>query len=208
MALDLQEQEQIDELKTWWQMYGRWVTIAILVAAIVSLGWNGWRWWRQHQAQEAARIEAELEAALARGELPQARAAGERLRQSRANPTLADLSGLKLGHELWQKGDRAAAREELRRVADEGSEPYQRDLARLREAAVLLDSGSAQEAFERLAAAPVSELAARYEEARGDALAALGRIEEARAAYQRALDQGADPAWRELVELKRDGLGS
>ena len=23
-----------------------------------------------------------------------------------------------------------------------------------------------------------------------------------------ALDQGADPAWRELVELKRDGLGS
>ena len=67
--------------------------------------------------------------------------------------------------------------------------------------------GSAQEAFERLAAAPVSELAARYEEARGDALAALGRIEEARAAYQRALDQGADPAWRELVELKRDGLG-
>lgn len=207
MALDLQEQEQIDELKTWWQMYGRWVTIAILVAAIVSLGWNGWRWWRQHQAQEAARIEAELVVALERGELPLARAAAHRLRESRTNALLADLSGLKLGYELWQAGDHAAAKEELGRVAEQGSEPYLRDVARLREAAVLLDSGSAQEAFERLAIAPVPELAARYEEARGDALAALGRLEEARAAYQRALDQGTDPAWRELVALKRDGLG-
>lgn len=44
-AYDLEEQEQLDELKTWWKQYGNLVTTAITVAAVAAVAWQGWNWW-------------------------------------------------------------------------------------------------------------------------------------------------------------------
>jgi predicted negative regulator of RcsB-dependent stress response len=43
---DLEEQEQIDTLKTWWKMYGNLVTGLALAVALGVVGWQGWNWYQ------------------------------------------------------------------------------------------------------------------------------------------------------------------
>ncbi|MBK6742017.1 MAG: tetratricopeptide repeat protein [Hydrogenophilales bacterium] len=54
MALDLEEQEQIDELKAWWHQNGKFV-IAGLAAFVIGVGgWRFWESWNLNQASEAS----------------------------------------------------------------------------------------------------------------------------------------------------------
>ena len=51
---DLEEQEQISEIKAWWETYGKLVTTAVVVVAMSSVGWQGWNWYQRKQASEAS----------------------------------------------------------------------------------------------------------------------------------------------------------
>jgi len=71
MALDLEEQEQVAEFKAWWNQYGNLLAFALVAAAVVIGGWQGWRWYQQAQAQEASVVYDTLaRAASPSGELP------------------------------------------------------------------------------------------------------------------------------------------
>ena len=39
---DLEEQEQISELKAWWAQYGNFIVTLAVVAALASVGWQAW----------------------------------------------------------------------------------------------------------------------------------------------------------------------
>ena len=52
---DLEEQEQISELKTWWKMYGNTVTAVLLAVSAGVAGGQGWDWYQRTQAAAAAR---------------------------------------------------------------------------------------------------------------------------------------------------------
>ena len=43
---DLEEQEQISELKAWWTQYGNFVVTLAVVAALASVGWQAWNWYQ------------------------------------------------------------------------------------------------------------------------------------------------------------------
>ena len=61
---DLEEQEQMDELKAWWK---RWGALAMLGLALVIAAGAGWKYWQYHtakQANEAAVIFGKLTEAL------------------------------------------------------------------------------------------------------------------------------------------------
>ncbi len=62
--LDLQEQEQIDALKAFWQQYGNLITWALVAALLVYAGINGWHWWQREQATKAGAMFDEFERAL------------------------------------------------------------------------------------------------------------------------------------------------
>lgn len=74
---DLEEQEQIDTLKTWWKMYGNLVTSLLTVAALAVLGWQAWNWYQNKQAVEAAGVFAALEQAVAAGDAQRIKATAE-----------------------------------------------------------------------------------------------------------------------------------
>ena len=60
---DLEEQEQIDSLKTWWKMYGNLVTGLVVAASLAMVGWQGWNWYQGGQSAKAAAIYGVLEQA-------------------------------------------------------------------------------------------------------------------------------------------------
>jgi predicted negative regulator of RcsB-dependent stress response len=80
-----------------------------------------------------------------------------------------------------------------------------RDVARLRLARVLISQNKAGDALKLLEEPLPASFGGLVEEARGDAYAALGKTEEARSAYDRALAQTQDDA--EFLKLKRADLG-
>ena len=62
---DLEEQEQIASLKTWWNMYGNLLTGVVTVACLAVIGWQGWNWYQRSQAAQASAIYGVLEQAVA-----------------------------------------------------------------------------------------------------------------------------------------------
>src|SRR5262245_47642677 len=67
--LDLQEQEQVDALKAFWQQYGNLITWALVAALLVYSGITGWQYWQREQAGKAGAMFDELDRAANAGDV-------------------------------------------------------------------------------------------------------------------------------------------
>jgi len=206
--LDLEEQEQIDSLKTWWKMYGNLFTSVVVAASIGAIGWQGWNWYQRSQSAQASAIYGVLEQAVATQDTAKVKAAAGELAEKFGRTSYAGLGALLAAKQSFEAGDLKTARAQLSWAADNGKDEV-RDLARLRLVAVLLDEKEYDAALKQLEATHAPVFAGRFLESKGDVLTAQGKKAEARAAYQAALDKGeakAGPA-RELLQQKLDSLG-
>jgi predicted negative regulator of RcsB-dependent stress response len=209
---DLEEQEQIDSIKTWWKMYGNLVTGIVVAASLVVVSWQGWTWYQRNQAAKASAIYAVLEQAAAMRDAQKVKvAAGERAEKF-GNTSYASLGALVAARHSFDAGDLKTAKTQLTWAAENGKEEI-KDLARLRLAAVLLDEKAYDDALKQLDSAHAAAFAARFLELKGDVLAAQGKKSEARSAYKAALDKSeilasrGAAAGRQLLQQKLDSLG-
>ena len=205
---DLEEQEQIDTLKTWWKMYGNLVSGVITVACVGIIGYQGWNWYQRSQSGQASGIYAVLEQAAVVGDGQKVKAAAGELAEKFGGTAYASLGALVAAKQSFAAGDLKTAKAQLTWVVDHGKDEI-KDLARLRLVAVQLDEAAYDEALKQLEAGHAAAFDARFLEVKGDVLAAQGKKSEARAAYQSALDKesGKPGAGHELLQQKLDGLG-
>ena len=206
--LDLEEQEQIDSLKTWWKMYGNLVTGVVVAASIAVIAWQGWNWYQRNQAAQAAAIYGVLEQAAALRDGQKVKSAAGELAEKFGGTSYAWLGALVAAKQSFDSGDLKTARAQLTWAADNAKDEV-KDLARLRLAAVLLDEKAYDEALKQLESTHAAAFDARFLELKGDVLAAEGKLPEARTAYKSALEKMADKpsASRELLQQKLDSLG-
>ncbi|MFU2488251.1 tetratricopeptide repeat protein [Thauera sp. WH-1] len=209
---DLEEQEQISELKAWWAQYGNLVVGLALAAAVAAVGWQGWQWYQNRNAAEAGVLYYAVQQAAEQQDAQKAREAAGRLIGEHGGSVSAQLGALLSAAIQFEAGDFVNARAPLEWAADKGKDPALRDLARLRLAAVMLQQGELDAALARLQAAPSAAYKARFDDLRGDILAAQGKAAEARVAYQAAIDalagDGEEAATlREVVRVKLESLG-
>jgi predicted negative regulator of RcsB-dependent stress response len=120
----------------------------------------------------------------------------------------APRAALLYAKQLWSAGDKPGAKAQLQWVIDRSDDDDLKQIARYRLAEVLLDEKSIDEALKVLDAKHADAYAGLYADLRGDALAAAGRNDDARAAYQAALAK-IDPKtqYRNFVQVKLDALG-
>jgi len=205
---DLEEQEQIDTLKTWWKMYGNLVTGVVVAASLAVIGWQGWNWYQGGQSAKASAIYGVLEQAAAAGDVSKVKAAAGELAEKFSGTSYAALGAMLAAKQSFDAGDLKTAKTQLTWVAENGKDEI-KDLARLRLATVQLDEKAYDEALKQLDAAHAPAFDARFQELKGDVLSAQGKKPEARAAYKAALDKlsGKQGATRELLQQKLDGLG-
>lgn len=218
-TFDLEEQEQISELKTWWRMYGNLVTGVLLAVAIGVAGWQGWNWYQRKQAVEASAVYAALQKAVAERDAKRVREAAGELAEKYPGTAYAAMGALTSARTQFDAGDLKTAKAQLQWVVGQARDKDLRDLARLRLAHVLFDEQAADEALKLLAEEPAPAFAVRYAELKGDILAAQGKKAEAKAAYQAAIARqdaadkagggmaGRDAQYRELLQMKADSLG-
>ncbi|HUK04943.1 MAG TPA: tetratricopeptide repeat protein [Burkholderiales bacterium] len=209
MAYDLEEQEQLAELKGWWKDNGTRVIALVAAAAIAGAGWQGWRLWQAGQAREAAALYDGLVKALQAGDAKAMRDAGGTLVESYPRTLYASMGALAAARFYFERGELKDARAQLQWVAERSSSEELKDLARLRLAGVLLDDKSYDEALQLLEAKHAEAMAAQYAALKGDVLVAQKKPEEAKAAYKLALEKAGqrESALRTSVQLRLDALG-
>ena len=205
---DLEEQEQIDTLKTWWKMYGNLVTGLVMAASLAVVGWQGWNWYQGGQSAKAAAIYGVLEQAAAAGDAQKVKAAAGELAEKFGRTAYASLGAMVAAKQSFDAGDLKTAKTQLIWVAENGKNEV-RDLARLRLAAVQLDEQAYDEALKQLEAAHAAAFDARFLELKGDVLAAQGKKPEALAAYKaaQAKSEGKTGVGSELLQQKIDSMG-
>lgn len=212
-AFDLEEQEQISQIKGWWEQYGKLVTALTIVAALASVAWQGWNWYVGKQSAEASALYDVIQQAAAERNAQKAREAAGTLIEKYSSTAYADLAALLSAKVQVEAGDLKNARVPLSWAAEKANDPALRGLAKLRLAAVLLDDKAYDEALAQLQSAPDESLAARYADLKGDILVAQGKPAEARAAYRAAVDALGTASkveaatLREIAQAKLDALG-
>ena len=214
---DLEEQEQLDELKTWWKMYGNLVTGIVVALALAVVAWQGWNWWQRQQAVQASAVFSGLQTAAAQKDAKRARELAGELIDKYSATAYAGMGALLAARVQLDAGDARNARVQLAWAAESAKDPGLRELARLRLAAVMLDEKAYDDAIKQLAAEPAAAFGPRFAELRGDVFAAQGNTAEARNAYDAALakfdalvkdDEARQRGgYREIVQAKRDSLG-
>lgn len=205
---DLEEQEQIDNLKAWWQQHGNLITWVVSALAVAVVAWQGWNWYQGQQAAQASALFGSLQQAMGQGDAQKVRTVAGELTEKFAGTAYAPMGTLMAAKLSFEAGDNKTARTQLSWVVSHAKAEL-RDVARLRLAAVMLDEQAYDEALKELANAPLPAFAAAYAELKGDVLAAQGKTAEARTAYQSALDAAKDaPApGTQLLRQKLDALG-
>ncbi|MCL2590456.1 MAG: tetratricopeptide repeat protein [Betaproteobacteria bacterium] len=209
-AYDLEEQEQIAQLKAWWAQYGNTIVTILLVLALGFAGWQGWNKYRNSGATEASALYSDLQRAAVGDDAVQVRKIAGELISKHGNTVQAQMGALLSAGIQFQKNDLDNARPHLEWAADKGKDATLRNLARLRLAAVLLQQGAIDEALARLQPVPEGLLLARFEDLRGDALAAQGKATEARAAWESAFkalgNMTSDADMRDMIRVKLESL--
>jgi predicted negative regulator of RcsB-dependent stress response len=205
---DLEEQDQLDDLKAWWHRWGNVITWVLVAACVAFAGIQGYRWWTAKQVEEASALFAGLSQAVRANELPKAKDAVAQLEDRFGRTGYAPRGALILAKMHFDAGDTAAARTQLQWVIDKADETELKEIARYRLAEVLLNDKQYDEALKVLDAKHGDAFTALYADLRGDALAAAGRVADARAAYQLALTK-FDPKsqYRNYVQVKLDAVG-
>jgi len=207
--LDLQEQEQLDELKAFWNQHGNLITAVLVIVVGAYLAWLGWNAWQRDQGAKAGSMYDELDRAAQGGDADRAGRIFADMKERFPRTTFTVQGGLLAAKTAAEKGQLEAARGDLAWVAESGAESEYRSIARLRMAGILLDDKKYDEALKQLDGIESPEFAALVADRRGDVLAGAGRLEQAKAAYRAAWDAMDEKvAYRQAIEAKLNVLGA
>lgn len=211
MAYNLQEQEQIDELKSFWAKYGNSILAAVTIALFIVAGVRGWNWYQTRQATAASGLYIELVDAVDRKNIEQVKQRSQDIFKDYSGTVYGQMAGLMAARAFVDADDLAGAKGALQWVADHGKEEEFKQLALLRLSGVLLDEKAYDAALATIDLAkvgtPGAEMGGVFADRRGDILIGKSDKTAAKAEYEKALASlPANSPLRQLVQLKLDAL--
>jgi predicted negative regulator of RcsB-dependent stress response len=207
--LDLEEQEQLEELKHFWKRWGDLITWGLIVVLGAYAAWNGWQAWSSKQAAQAAALYDTVERTAMSGDVGLLDRSVADIEDQFPRTTYAQQAAL-LAARVYQDKDRATdAKKQLQWVIDKsGDEGYQA-LARLRLAGLLIQDKAFDDARQQLTAKVPEAFAPLMADRLGDLALLENKPDQALQHYKNAW-KGFEPNadYRRLVAVKLAALGA
>jgi predicted negative regulator of RcsB-dependent stress response len=206
--LDLQEQEQLDQLKGFWKQYGNLISSALIVVFGSIAAYNGYHYWQRSQAAQASTMYDQVELAALSGDAVKVERAFSDMKDKFGGTVYAGQAGLLAAKQLLEKGNTDSAKAALTWVAENGADDSYKAVAKLRLSALLVEAKSYDLAWKQLDGSFPKDFAALVADRRGDILMAQGKKPEAKTEYEKAykaFDERTE--YRRLVEVKLNSLG-
>ncbi|MGH8456598.1 MAG: YfgM family protein [Stenotrophobium sp.] len=191
-----EEDEEVEKFKRWWNENWRSLAAGLVIGFGGIFGWQAYQHHEQGQAAQASQMYSDLKNFLQQHKLDEAGALGDRLATEYAGTPYAVAAALKLAQQDVEQGKLDNAAKRLQWVIDNSKDAGLVPLAHLRLARVLWQQQKPDDALKQLdgAQADKSDYAVLFDELRGDITLAKGDRAGARAAYEKAVQDGGAPA--------------
>ena len=206
--LDLDEQEQLAELKHFWKQYGDLITWVLIAVFGTVAAWNGYQYWQGRQAAQASVMYDEVDRAVLSGDMTRIERSLADMKDRFGGTVYAEQAGLLAAKAYYEKGNIDASKAALTWVSDKANDEAYKSIAKLRLAGILLETKAYDDALKALSGTFPKDFAPLASDRRGDILLLQGKKAEAKAEYEnayRGLDERAE--YRRLVEVKLNALG-
>ena len=206
--LDLEEQEQLDQIKHFWKQYGNLITWALILVLGSFTAWNGYQYWQRNQASKSAALYDEVERAAKAVDLTRLERSFGDIKDKFGSTAYAQQAGLLAAKVFTENGKADAAKAALTWVAEKSDDMGYQAVARLRLAAVLADGQAYDEALKQLSVGFPKEFDGLVADRKGDILSLQGKTQEAKVEYAKAYASlSSKVEYRRLIEFKLNALG-
>jgi predicted negative regulator of RcsB-dependent stress response len=206
--LDLEEQEQLDQIKHFWKQYGNAITWALILVLGAFASWNFYQYWQRSQSTQAAALFDEFERSLQTGDKTKVERVFTDIKEKFGSSAYAQQAGLLVAKHWVNQNQLELAKSSLLWVAEKSSDAGLQALAKLRLSAVLMEEKKLDEALAQLTGQFPAEFEALVADRKGDLYTLKADPAQAIAQFQKAyaaLDARTD--YRRLVEVKLNALG-
>ncbi len=207
MAYDLQEQEQIDTFKAFWERWGNLLLTTVTVVLLAFAAFRAWGWYQDNLAAQASQAYEELRIAAEKKDLSRVKETAGVVFEQFGSTVYGPMAALVAAKAYMDGDDLKSAKAALQWVVEKAGEGEFRQVARVRLGGILLDEKMYDEALKLVGTDQTGRYAAALADRRGDVLMAQGKRDEAKVAYKLAYEkyEGASPMKR-LVQIKLDSL--
>ncbi|QPK63166.1 tetratricopeptide repeat protein [Methylomonas sp. LL1] len=208
MAIYDTEEEQVEQLKKWWEANNSSLIAGVATAVVLVAGWNFWQNHQLEQRSQASQMYQQLLVGGANNDNASVDKLADQLAVEHGSLAYSHFAALQKAKSKVQQGDLEAAKAILeQQLQNPGSQELQH-VARLRLIQLMLASGQYEPGLKLIAEvdpASAEGFAASYDELEGDLYVAMDRLDEARNAYQSAIRSGqATP----LTQFKLDDIAT
>ncbi len=207
MAYDLEEQEQLDELKAWWKTYGKLVSNLVIGLLVAYAAYQGWTYYQTKQAVNASTEYQALQVVDANDTKSIQAKAAVLMDKYSATP-YAGRAAVLAAKANYEAKDTKSAKAQLEWAISNAKETSVSAIAGLQLANILAEENNFDAALKVLEAKHDAGFDGLFLDLKGDVLLGLGKRDEAKAAYELALTKlDAQGRYRHLTQQKIDSLG-
>ncbi len=206
--LDVEEQEQLGQLKGFWNQYGTMISAVLIMVFGTIAAYNGYNYWQRSQSMQASNLFDELDRAAKAGDATKTERAFNDMKDKFGGTTYAVQAGLLAARTLQDKGNADGAKAALTWVAGSANDDSYKSVAKLRLSALLLDIKNYDAALQQLTGSFNKEFEPLVADRKGDVFMAQGKKPEAKTEYEKAYKAFEERSeYRRLVEVKLNALG-
>lgn len=214
MATDTTEEEQVEAIKNWFEQNGTSLVIGIVVSLAAVFGYQSWQKTELAETEKASALYTGLSEAIVAGPLDtltsQQISTGKfiaaELKADFPTSTYAHFAALHLAKLAVEDGDLETAATELEWIGTNKPERPVELIVNLRLAKIKAAQEDYEAALALLNAEDAGAHASSYHEQRGDIYLAMGQPEQAREAYELAMDGIVEGQSKPVLQMKFEDL--
>lgn len=206
--LDLEEQEQLDQLKHFWKQYGNAITWILIVVLSAVASWNFYQYWQRGKAAQASAMFEEVDRSIKSRDDAKVERVFSDIKNGFGATVYAQQAGLQVAKYYYEAGKADAAKTALLWVIEKSTDEGYQSIAKLRLSGLLAEEGAYSEAVKMLDSSFSFGFHGLALDRKGDIFTIQGQKKEAIAAYKEAYKLADDRTeYRRLIEVKLNSLG-
>jgi predicted negative regulator of RcsB-dependent stress response len=205
---DLEEQEQLDQLKHFWKSWGGFISAVVFIFIFSVAAWNMYSYWKNRQAVQASMLLELIKTSIASGDLSRVDQEFSEIKSKSPKTIQAAQAGLLVAKVNYDRGENDAAKSALLSVINNSSDVNQKVVANLRLINILFEEKKYDEAFEKLSMSFPSAFDGLGKDRRADLMLMRENNKDAISDYLIAYQKYDDNlGYRKLIEFKLNSLG-
>lgn len=202
------EDEQVEDIKRWWEQNGKLIIILGIVAVASTIGYKTWNDFKVSAANNASAQYDLMLKELAAGNTDSVVQRAESIVKKSADLAYAALAALSAAKAYVDKGEYDQAATQLKWVLANSKDEKVQHIARIRLAKALSAAGNFSEALTYASHPQQGAFSSGYAVVKGDVYYKKGEFASAKTAYQAALDSSRlGPQLKSFIQLKLDDIG-